>query len=378
MNQSTRTRSRVARAAFVALLMSSVATAALAAPAPRDAKLQAMQQQLDEMRAQMEQMRAQSGQSDQLTAMQQQLAAFGQQLTDMKAAQDAATSDIITLKTPTGSTVIPSLPNGKPMLATADGRFSANLHAIVMFDAGAYLQKDNLPAAITGTAAHLNNGTNFRRARFGVDGKVFSDFDYGLIYEFGGSGTEDAGHIQEAWMQYTGFKPLRIKLGAFEPNIGLSAATSTSQMVFMERPSSAEIARGVAAGDLRSALQIASNGTFGEGDSGLAARWFAAGAVTGNTVSTVNSAGDQLRHPAVRRAGSGDRPSGDRAVLVDRLAGPPRRERPVRLPSERRDRRHGQPALSDPAARPSGTADRRHPADRHRRDRRPSRHRLRR
>lgn len=309
MNHSTKTRSRVARAAVVALLMSSVATAALAAPVARDTKLQAMQQQLDEMRAQMEQMRAQSGQSDQLTAMQQQLAVFGQQLTDMKAAQDAATSDIITLKTPTGSTVIPSLSNGKPSLATADGRFTANLHAIVMFDAGAYLQKDNLPSTVTGTAAHLNNGTNFRRARFGIDGKMFKDFDYGLIYEFGGSGTEDAGHIQEAWMQYTGFKPLRIKLGAFEPNIGLSAATSTSQMVFMERASPAEIARGVAAGDSRSALQITSNGIFGQGDSGLAARWFAAGAVTGNTVSTVNSAG-----------GFATQPFGEQEAVIGRLA----------------------------------------------------------
>ena len=311
MNHSTKTRSRVARAAFVALLMSSVATAALAAPATRDAKLQAMQQQLDQMRAQMEQLRAQNGQSEQLTAIQQQLAAFGQQLNDMKAAQDAAASDIITLKAPpSGSTVIPSLPNGKPMLATADGRFTANIRAIVMFDAGAYLQKHNLPSTITGASRDLNDGTNFRRARFGIDGKLFKDFDYALIYEFGGSGAEDTGHIQEAWAQYNGFKPLRIKLGAFEPNIGLSAATSTSQMVFMERASSAEIARGVAAGDSRSALQIASNGTFGEGDSGLAARWFAAGAITGNTVGTFNSAASSFNV----------QPFGEQQAVIGRVA----------------------------------------------------------
>jgi len=290
MYHSTKTRSRVARAALVALLMSTVATGALAAPSSRDAKLQAMQQQLDEMRAQMEQMRAQNGQNDQLTAMQQQLAAFGQQLADMKSAQDAAASDIITLKAPpTGATVTPTLPNGKPALATADGRFTANIRAIVMFDAGAYLQKHNLPATVTGAARDLNDGTNFRRARFGIDGKLFKDFDYALIYEFGGSGAEDAGHIQEAWAQYTGLKPVRIKLGAFEPNIGLAAAVSTSQMPFMERASPAEVARNVAAGDSRSALQVAANGILGEGDTGLAARWFFSTAVTGNTVSTINS-----------------------------------------------------------------------------------------
>jgi phosphate-selective porin OprO/OprP len=290
MKHSKTTRSRVAGAAFVALLMSSVATAALAAPSARDAKLQTMQQQLDEMRAQMEQMRAQNGQDARLSAIQSQLEAFSQQLNDMKAQQDAQASDIVTLKTPTGSTVIPSLPNGKPMLASADGRFTANIRAIVMFDAGAYLQKDNLPAAITGAARDLNDGTNFRRARFGIDGKLFKDFDYALIYEFGGSGAEDTGHIQEAWAQYNGLKPFRIRVGAFEPNIGLSAATSTSQMPFLERASSAEIARGVAAGDSRSAVQVAANGILGEGDSGLAARWFFSTAATGNTVGTFNSA----------------------------------------------------------------------------------------
>jgi phosphate-selective porin OprO/OprP len=289
MMLSKKTRSRVAGAAFVALLMSSAATGAMAAPAARDAKLQAMQQQLDEMRAQMEQMRAQNGQNDQLSAMQQQLAAFGQQLADMKAAQETAASDIITLKTPTGATVTPTLPNGKPAFATADGRFTANVRAIVMFDAGAYLQKHSLPSTITGASRDLNDGTNFRRARFGIDGRLYKDFDYALIYEFGGSGAEDTGHIQEAWAQYTGLKPFRIKLGAFEPNIGLAAAVSTSQMPLMERPAAAEIARNVAAGDSRSALQVAGNGIFGEGDSGLATRWFLSTAVTGNTVSTFNA-----------------------------------------------------------------------------------------
>jgi phosphate-selective porin OprO/OprP len=297
MMLSTKTRSRVARAAFVALLMSSAATTALAAPASRDAKLQTLQQQLDEMRAQMEQMRAQNGQDARLSAIQQQLDTFGQQLAEMKSAQDTAASDIITLKTPTGSTVTPSLPNGKPALATADGRFTANIRAIVMFDAGAYMQKHSLPPTVTGAARDLNDGTNFRRARFGIDGKLYKDFDYALIYEFGGSGAEDAGHIQEAWAQYTGLKPFRIRLGAFEPNVGLAAAVSTSQMPFIERASPAEVARGVAAGDSRSALQIAGNGIFGEGDTGVATRWFLSTAVTGNTVGTINSTGGATVQP---------------------------------------------------------------------------------
>jgi phosphate-selective porin OprO/OprP len=303
---------RLAKGVLVALLMSSAATGAMAAttkahkhvakaPAvdPRDAKMAAMQQQLDEMRSEMAQLREAkaSDQSEARTqALQAQLTTVTQQLADVKAAQATASADIITLQAPpSGATVTPSLPNGKPALATADGRFTANIRAIVMFDAAKYFQKDNLPAQVTNR--DLNDGTNFRRARFGIDGRLFKDFDYALIYEFGGSGTEDAGHIQEAWVQYTGWHPWRIKVGAFEPNIGLSAAVSTSQMLFMERPSSSEVARNVAAGDSRSAIQLTGNGVWGEGDSGIATRWFASAALTGNVVSTVNSAGGFATQP---------------------------------------------------------------------------------
>jgi len=306
--QTTGLASRLAKSAFVALLLTSAATGAMAAakphkhtakaaePDPRDAKMAAMQQQLDEMRAEMAELKAakmgdQSG--ARVAALQQQLDSTNKELADVKAAQVADASNIITLQAP--PPVSASLPNGRPSMASSDGRFTANIKAIVMFDAGKYFQKDNLPAQVTNR--DLNDGTNFRRARFGVDGKLFKDFDYALIYEFGGSGAEDAGHIQEAWVQYTGWKPWRIKVGAFEPNIGLQAAVSTSQMIFMERPASAEVARNLAAGDSRSAVQLTGNGVWGEGDSGIATRWFASAALTGNVVSTVNSTGGFATQP---------------------------------------------------------------------------------
>jgi phosphate-selective porin OprO/OprP len=306
---------RVARGALIALLLSSAGTAALAAPKahkhthtkapavdPRDAKMAAMQAQLDEMRAQMAQL-IQAKSADQgetkVAALQQQFDTVNAQLADVKAAQTADASDIITLKAPPPVTA--SLPNGKPALASSDGRFTANVRAIVMFDGGKYFQKSNLPPQVT--SRDLNDGTNFRRARFGVDGKLFKDFDYALIYEFGGSGAEDAGHIQEAWVQYTGWKPWRLRVGAFEPNVGLSAAVSTSQMIMMERPAPAEVARNVAAGDSRSGIQLTGAGLWGEGDSGIATRWFASGGLTGNTVSTLNSTGPFAVQPQDEQTG---------------------------------------------------------------------------
>jgi len=305
---------RLAKSAFIALLMTSAAGGALAATAkghrahkaaavdPRDARMAAMQQEIDEMKAMMAQMaQAKPGdQNDQkVAALQAQLDSVNHELADVKAAQVADASNIVTLQAPPPVSV--SLPNGKPALASSDGRFTANIRAIVMFDAAKYFQKDNLPPQVTNR--DLNEGTNFRRARFGIDGKLFKDFDYALIYEFGGSGAEDTGHIQEAWVQYTGWKPWRIKVGAFEPNIGLAAAVSTSQMPFMERPAPAEVARNVAAGDSRSAVQLTGNGTWGDGDSGIATRWFASAALTGNTVSTLNSTGGFATQPLDEQTG---------------------------------------------------------------------------
>lgn len=283
-------------ASLAGLLLCSASTTALAAPASaQDAKLQEMQRQLDELRGQLSAMKGAGDANAKLSAMQQQLDAMQQQLAEMKTAQDTATSDIATLKLPPAAgTVTASLSNGKPSFATADGRFTANIRAIVMMDAGKYFQDNNLPAATVGR--DLNEGVNFRRARLGIDGKLFTDFDYAFIYEFGGSGAEDPGRLYEASLAYTGIKPLKFKIGAYEPNIGLAAAVSTSQMPLMERPAPAEVARNVAAGDSRVAFQVSGNGAFGS-DVGVAARWFFSTAFTGNTISTISSSGSATNQP---------------------------------------------------------------------------------
>ncbi|HZZ35367.1 MAG TPA: porin, partial [Caulobacteraceae bacterium] len=102
-------------------------------------------------------------------------------------------------------------------------------------------------------------------------------------------------HIHDLWLQYSPpqAKPIngKIKVGAFEPIIGLSASVSTSSMAFIERPSAAEVARNFAAGDSRSAIQLFGNGDIGAGgDQGLSAYWLASTAITGGTVGTFNSA----------------------------------------------------------------------------------------
>lgn len=184
-----------------------------------------------------------------------------------------------------------AIAGGKPSIRSTDGRFVVNLHGVMQFDAAGYFQKAAGPIATdlrrggaasdTAHARDLNSGTNFRRARIGVEGRVFGDFDYNILFEFGGGGAEDAGHIQELWLQYSGLKPLRFRVGAFSPSVGLEDQNSTNGMPFLERPAIADIARSLAGGDYREAAQISAAGS----------RWFASAAITTRTVGTINSSG---------------------------------------------------------------------------------------
>ena len=217
---------------------------------PRDAMIVDMKQQMDELRS---------------------------QVADLKAQMNSGFADVRDTQAHTDKVV---MTNGKPSLQSADGKFTANLHGIMQFDAAHYFQND-VPAANTDAHARdLNDGTNFRRARIGIDGKAFSVFNYNVLFDFGGTGAEDAGKIQELWVEYAGLKPMRLRVGAFAPLLGLEDANSTNGMPFLERPSPAEIARSIAGGDRRSGIQLAGNGDH----------WTAAAAITGNTISSLNTA----------------------------------------------------------------------------------------
>lgn len=178
---------------------------------------------------------------------------------------------------------------GRPSIQSGDGRFVANLHAVMQFDTAYYSQRRAGPIATdlrrggaAGDTAHardLNSGTNFRRARIGIDGRVFGDFDYNVLLDFGGSGTEDAAHIQELWLQYTGLQPFRFRVGAYPPPIGLEDQNSTNGMPLLERPAISDIARSIAGGDYREGATLTASRP----------RWFAAVSLTTRTVGVANS-----------------------------------------------------------------------------------------
>jgi phosphate-selective porin OprO/OprP len=192
-------------------------------------------------------------------------------------------AQVLDLKTTTGDQIqdvrktaasLPtvSLENGRPMFTTADGKFSAAIRGVAQFDAAHY---DVSPPV---AANSFESGTNFRRARLGVDGKVFGDWNYALWGEFGGSGGESA-ILNQAYVEYAGLRlggdtTLRLRLGVWAPTAGLEDATSNTESLFLERPAVAELIRSLDAGDGRTGFGIVATGAY----------WYASGTLTGKVV----------------------------------------------------------------------------------------------
>jgi phosphate-selective porin OprO/OprP len=180
------------------------------------------------------------------------------------------------------------LSNARPEIVSADEQFRFAVRAMFQLDAASYDQGDppvpdnrNAGASASeGPAARdLNSGTNFRRARLGVEGTAFRDWNYALTAEFGGSGSE-APILQQAWLDYAGWKPfgaensVRLRIGAYTWPTGLEDATSNTDAVFIERAAIADVVRSSAGGDGRVGAGILTHGS----------RWNASAALTGAVV----------------------------------------------------------------------------------------------
>ncbi len=278
---------------------------AAVAPAPtRDARIEAIQAQLNQLQAELAALR-QGGTTAAVAAPalpgvppshptpgSAATAGIGQPLVGETASTNAVGAPnhprIFGSGIPT-TAAVSRIDAGHPIISTADGRFTASLIGVMQFDVADYFQPAAGPitsdfrragsAANTARALDLSDGTTFRRARIGIGGHAFGDFEYSVLFDFGGSGEEANGHVQELWLQYSGWKPAHFRVGAFAPFIGLEDAGSTNGMMFLERPAASDAARSLAGGDYREGGQVAFTG----------ARWFASGAITGRTVNTAGS-----------------------------------------------------------------------------------------
>ncbi|HTO42308.1 MAG TPA: porin [Rhizomicrobium sp.] len=214
-------------------------TAAHAAGTTTDAKVDALQQQVQQLNAELQTLKQQRAeQADQIDP--------SAAVIDLKRSTAAQYAE---LQAQRAKDVQISLKNGRPTFTTSDGDFSLAIRSLIQYDTAYYAQGQR-PAG-----SDLSSGNNFRRARLGVNGTLFKDWSYEFIYDFGGSGIEGAS-ISSAFIQYDGLGDVHLKLGAYSPPASFDDSTSASDLLFLERAQPTDLARSIAAADGRDAATI--------------------------------------------------------------------------------------------------------------------------
>jgi phosphate-selective porin OprO/OprP len=218
--------------------------------------------------------------------LEQRLEELQSQLNDLK---ESSSADVADIRTQAASQPTVTLANGRPTIATPDGNFKFALRGVAQFDVANYLQDDDGRRLVAAQGGDLSSGANFRRARFGFEGTAFKVWNYALTYEGGGSGNEASG-LQQAYLEYAGWKPfgltapVRFRIGSYAVENTLEGATSNTDQIFLERPAVADVVRSAFGGDGRNAFGIYANGD----------RLFTSVFVTGGTLSNadVGSSGE--------------------------------------------------------------------------------------
>ncbi len=314
----------LAGAALLALSASANAAAPVKKPATKPVQLA---QSSPDKTAQNSSAGASSANSD--------LEARVQALEDALAARDErAQNDRTRLSTleQTYATQAWTFDNGRPVLATGDGRFTMAVRLRFQSDFASFSQDDTHPAGFAGPA-DLSTGMVIRRAYFGVEGKVYSDFGYEFRLNLGGSNgglnatctnpsvtTTIAGApgatatstatgcaigsiptagegdplLNKAVISYTGIPFWHLNVGVIEPAFMFEGTTSSGQLIFLERPEIDNIAADLfGAGDSRRGIELgwAKSDTLWAGDN-LAITGIFSGGKTGSAAGHGNG-GDE-------------------------------------------------------------------------------------
>jgi phosphate-selective porin OprO/OprP len=264
-----------------------------------------LQKQVETLRAAIEAQRAQlDAQAKLLETQQAQLEALTKQMQQPKvAAQEAPKQEAPKMAAQEAPKV--TFANNRPTITSADGRSSIAFRSNVQLDGAMYgessagpLTTDFRRGSVGGTpnrentaARDFSDGFYFRRARFGVEGTMAKDFNYRLLLELGGSGTEGPTRINDAWIAYNGFAPFSFQLGAFSPPANMDDGTSPEDLPFLERATASELSRSLGGADGRLGLGVKASG----------ARWMSALTFTTRTVNDAEVFDTQLA--AVGRAG---------------------------------------------------------------------------
>jgi phosphate-selective porin OprO/OprP len=133
-------------------------------------------------------------------------------------------STVLTLAAAMGLAIAGASPAGAQVKFTSDdGKFETTLGGRLQVDA-AWYDKD-----------HVNldgqDGTEIRRARLFVEGKMYDVWGFKTQYDFAGN----EANIKDAYISYSGFESAKIKVGQFKQPSSLEELTSSKYITFMER-----------------------------------------------------------------------------------------------------------------------------------------------
>jgi phosphate-selective porin OprO/OprP len=237
----------------------------------------------------------------QVEALQQQLQSLQSQINHVQAESQAKAQEQAkaAATAPANASRATLSAKNRPGFASADGQNTIELTSRLHLDVADYLHVQP-QARGSAPGQSLTSGVNARRARIGILGKFLGDWNYELTADFGGSSdtsnTANTGaittQINHAYLGYTGFRPLVIEGGYMDVPWTLDEATSSNDILFLERASSGIVANGVAAGDARSAFGARYNTPW----------WWAGGYVTGPTVGVSHTGTDSQQLGGVARA----------------------------------------------------------------------------
>lgn len=111
---------------------------------------------------------------------------------------------------------------GKFTVESKEGDFRFRVGGRLQVDAATY-SEDNL---------RHNDGTELRRARLFATGTLWHDWNYKLQYDFVSTGISG---LQDAYIEYAGYKPWKFRAGHFKEPFSLQNMTSSKYVTFTER-----------------------------------------------------------------------------------------------------------------------------------------------
>ncbi len=161
------------------------------------------------------------------------------------------------------ATVLASSPATAETATVRLGQVEVKPYVLLQFDGGGTSGADR--------PGGQSAGFNMRRARLGAEADVAQQWQFGFIWDFGGTPGNHSS-LYEAKAAYIGLQPFNFAAGVFKPSFTLELAQSSAALLFLERASIVNVVGGLVGGGGRVVLGQA--GASGE-------RWFATALVTG-------------------------------------------------------------------------------------------------